>query len=169
MKKCILYYSKSGNTEYAAKYLAGKIDAALVKLVEKKARKGVLGFVRSGFQAINKKASELEGNPWEEVDQYDEVYFMTPIWASNGTPAFNSFMEKMDFNGKRVHVITLQADQAKKGSRQVHEYFKDRIERAGGHVVDFYALSSAPPNKFAGKDHLEKEVDDVILKKLVLV
>ena len=169
MKKCILYYSKSGNTEYAANYLAGKIDAAVVKLVEKKDRNGVLGFIKSGFQAVNKKASKLEGNPWEDISDYDEIYFMTPIWASNGTPAFNAFMEKMDLTGKRIHLVTLQADSAKKGSSEVHEYFKMKIEKAGGHVVATYAPSSAPPNKYAGNDHLEKEVDDLILKKLVLV
>ncbi|SHI50144.1 Flavodoxin [Dethiosulfatibacter aminovorans DSM 17477] len=169
MKKCILYYSKSGNTEYVANYLAGKIDAALVKLVEVKGRNGVFGFVKSGFQALKKKASKLEGNPWEEVGEYDEIYFMTPIWAGNGTPAFNAFMDKMDLNGKRIYVVTLQADPGKKGSAEVHEYFKTRIENAGGHMVDSYALSSAPPNKYAGNEHLEKEVDDVILKKLVLV
>ena len=57
---------------------------------------------------------------------------MTPIWASNGTPAFNAFMEKMDLSGKRIHVVTLQADPGKKGSAGVHEYFKTRIENAGG-------------------------------------
>lgn len=169
MKKCILYYSKSGNTEYAAKYLAGKIDAALVKLVEKKGRKGVLGFVKSGFQAINKRASELDGNPWEDIEEYAEMYFMTPIWASNGTPAFNAFMEKMDLEGKRIHVVTLQADPGKKGSSEVHEYFRTKIEKAGGQVVDSFALMSASPNKYAGNEQLEKEVDDTILKKLVLV
>lgn len=169
MKKCILYYSKSGNTEYAAKYLAGKIDADLVKLVEKKGRKGVLGFVKSGYQAINKRSSELDGNPWEDIKEYTEIYFMTPIWASNGTPAFNAFMEKMDLEGKRIHVVTLQADPVKKGSSEVHEYFRTKIEKAGGQVVDCYALTSAPPNKYAGNEQLEKEVDDIILKKLVLV
>ena len=169
MKKCILYYSKSGNTEYAAKYLAGKIDAAIIKLVEKKNRNGIFGFIKSGFQAINKKSSKLGGNPWEDIKDYDEIYFMTPIWASNGTPAFNAFMEEMDLNGKRIHVVTLQADSGKKGSKEVHKYFKIKIEKAGGHVIDSYALTSGPPNKFAGNEVIEKEVDDIILKKLVLV
>jgi flavodoxin len=169
MKKCILYYSKGGNTEYAAKYLGEKIDAAIIELVEKKDRKGIFGFIKSGFQAINKKSSKLEGNPWEDIKEYDEIYFMTPIWASNGTPAFNTFMEEMDLNGKRIHIVTLQADPGKKGSKEVHEYFKTKIEKAGGHVVDSYALTSAAPNKFAGNEKLEKEVDERILKNLVLV
>lgn len=169
MKKCILYYSKDGNTEYAAKYLAGKIDGTIIKLLEKKDRKGIFGFIKSGFQAINKKSSKLQGNPWEDVRDYEEIYFMTPIWASNGTPAFNAFMEEMNLNGKRIHVITLQADSGKKGSEQVHEYFKMKIERAGGQMVDAYALVGASPGKFAGEKMLEKEVDDVILKKLILL
>ena len=44
-----------------------KSDASLVKLVEKKGRNGVLGFMKSGFQALKKKASKLKEIPGKRL------------------------------------------------------------------------------------------------------
>ena len=51
MNTCVAYFSKSGNTEIAAEYLAEKIGATAIALKDGTTYKGVLGFVKGGMNA----------------------------------------------------------------------------------------------------------------------
>lgn len=161
MSAGIFYYSRSNNTRAGAEYLSGKLGAELVELLEINARKGLTGFLKSGYQAASGKKSQLQGEPWKCIEKYTSIYLMTPIWASNGTPAMNAFLEKADFSGKEVTVVTFQADAKGGGSEKVHHYMKSIIENGGGKFRKGIALHSASPGKFAGKEYIESQVDNI--------
>ena len=163
MKKCIVYFSKDGNTEFAAKLLASEVGGELVKLSEKTTREGVVGFLKSGFQAVSKASSELTGEPWNQIEGCDFIFLMTPIWAGNGTPAINAFLDKADFKGKSVSIITLQSDVSHKGIEKVQDYLMKRVESKGGTTIACFALTGSTPGKFAGEDHLKNEIKRVLM------
>ena len=62
MKKAIVYYSMSGNTDYVAKYISDKIDADLIKIEPKKEypNKGIKKFLWGGKSAVMGETPALE-------------------------------------------------------------------------------------------------------------
>lgn len=163
MNRCIVYFSKDGNTEYTAKLLASEIGGELIKLTEKSPRNGVIGFMKSGFQAVSKSSSELIGDPWNLIEGFDFIFLMTPIWAGNGTPAINAFLDKANLKGKTISIITLQSDTTHKGIEKVHDYLMKRVESKGGTTTECFALTGSTPGKFAGEEHLKNEFKRVLM------
>jgi hypothetical protein len=162
MATAIVFYSRSNNTRYAAEQLAEKLDATTIELEEPGSRTGVLGFLKSGFQAASSGATQLMGEPWKKVDQYDTLYLLTPIWASKGTPAMNTFLANADLHGKQVTVVTFQADPGLAGSDKVHHSISRRVETAGGMVERCVGLHSASPGRFAGEEHLRAQLSKLV-------
>lgn len=162
MSTAIVYYSLSNNTRTVAEILAERTGGALIRLEENTSRGGFFGFLKSGFQAATRRMSRLSGEPWEAVRPFDTLYLLTPIWASNGTPAMNAFLSKADLEGKTATIITLQADPDKDGSDKVHDHIRSIVEKKGAAVASAYALHSASPGQFAGKEYLAAQVDNLL-------
>lgn len=153
MSTVIIYYSKDNNTRAGAKILGKRLDAKVVELEE--AKKG------NPIQAIRKKSSKLEGDPWKEIEDANVVYLMTPIWASNGVPAINAFLDNVNLSGKEVTIITFQQSNGLKGSEKVHNYIKNRVEQKNGNVLNCYALVGGKMGHFAGDDNIKTEIDKI--------
>ena len=109
MKKAIVYYSMSGNTDYVANYVGDKIGADLIRLVPKKEypKVGVKKFLWGGKSAVMGDTPELEEYNFN-ADEYDCVIFGTPVWASNITPPIRTFIKdnKDKLKSKKVAVFT---------------------------------------------------------------
>ncbi|MBN2826849.1 MAG: hypothetical protein JXQ26_02610, partial [Tissierellales bacterium] len=114
------------------------------------------------IQAIRKKSSKLEGKPWEEIEDAETLYLMTPIWASNGVPAINAFLDRADLNEKEVIIITFQQFQDLKDSENVHDYIKNRVIAKNGRVSATYALVGGKIGHFAGEDHIKTQLDQIV-------
>jgi flavodoxin len=163
MSSAIIYYSRSSNTRTGAEYIAGKMGSELIELIEAKGRKGLTGFIKSGYQAVSGKTSQLIGDPWEKADKHSSLYLMTPIWGGKTTPAMNAFLKNADFMGKDVTVITFQADEKGAGSEDVYNSIRQIVENGRGNFLGGYAMHSAAPGRFAGKEYIEKQLDDKYL------
>ena len=55
MKTLVAVYSRTGNTLSVAKKIAKELDANLEIIRDKINRKGILGFLRSGYESVRKK------------------------------------------------------------------------------------------------------------------
>lgn len=154
----VIYFSQNGATRATAVAVAAAIEGELVELTEPTARKGFFGVIRSGFEARSHRASALNGDPWTPAAQHAEWWLLTPVWASNGTPAVNAFLERADASGKRVSIVTVQADPERRGVESVHSYLTDRIVAAGGTVVATHALHGAMLGKAPPTGHMEQQV-----------
>ena len=105
MKKLVVYYSLSGNTEEAAKKIAEKSGADLLKLQTKKnmPKSFAAQLFVGGGQVILNHIPELL--PYEkDVDAYDEIILGSPIWNSKGVPAVNAFL-KNENTAKKVTAL----------------------------------------------------------------
>ena len=150
----VVYFSRDNNTKAGAEYLASVKNAVLVRLLEEKPC-SVLGGV---WKALFRKASRLVGRPWEEVRDCEELYLLTPVWAGSSTPAMNAFLQKADFTGKLVTIITFQADPNLSGSSKTHAQIKAAVEQKGGRVAAAYACHGGGLGVFAGKDYIEEQI-----------
>jgi flavodoxin len=105
MKILIAYYSKTGNTERAAKDLASQLGADLEKVIDRKNRKGILGYIFGGRDGMQKKETEID-NPSKNVTDYDLIIIGTPIWGWNMTPAVRTYLKKVRKDLKKVAFFT---------------------------------------------------------------
>lgn len=161
MKRLIIFFSRSNNTRTAAQYLSSTINADLIEIVEETNRKGFIGFLKSGMEAVIGKKSNILGEPWTLIDPYSNLFIMTPIWGSHSTPAINSFLNNANLKGKEIIVITFQADREGRGSEKVYNHLSEIIEKKGGKFLKGIPLHSTAPGKYAGKDYLEQQIHNI--------
>lgn len=94
MKRLVVYYSLTGNTEEAAEKVAKALNADLLKLeTVKEMPKGFAArIIVGGGQVAFHRIPELK--PIEtDVASYDEIILGSPIWNSKGVPAVSAFLQ----------------------------------------------------------------------------
>ncbi len=94
MKRLVVYYSLSGNTEEAAIRIAKALDADLLKLetVKPMPKSFAAQILVGGGQVMMNYIPELK--PFGKyVGSYDEIILGSPIWNSKGVPAVNAFLK----------------------------------------------------------------------------
>jgi flavodoxin len=99
MTTLVVYYSKTGNTKYVAEKIAEHLNAELSEIIDKKNRQGKLNFVKSGYESIREKLTEIEVS--KKIDDYDFVIVGSPVWAGKIAPAVRTFLVKNDFGEKK--------------------------------------------------------------------
>ena len=92
MKTCIVYYSMSGNSEYAAGLAAKILDADLIKLEPVKAYpdSGFRKFYVGGRSAVLGERPPLKPYVFDG-EKYDRVIFCFPVWAGRPAPPIKTF------------------------------------------------------------------------------
>lgn len=107
MKKAVVFYSLSGNTQAAAKEIAEGIGADLIelKLVKpfptEKSKQLALGGMQAMF-GMKPAIQELSKN----IKEYDVLILGTPIWAGTIASPVHSFLNKYQVLDKIVAVFT---------------------------------------------------------------
>ena len=91
MKILIAYYSKTGNTERVALDLSAKLTADIEKIIDKKKRSGILGYLFSGRDAMKKILTEIEPLK-DDPAEYDLVILGMPVWGWNIVPAIRTYL-----------------------------------------------------------------------------
>lgn len=90
MKTLIAFYSRSGTTKRVAQEVAKALNADVDEVIDKKSRKGILGFLRAGYDATRGKTTEIEFE--KDPYDYDLVIVGTPIWNGRVTPAIRTYL-----------------------------------------------------------------------------
>lgn len=106
MKRIIVYYSLSGNTEAAVKEIAEKLGCETMKIdtVKPMPKAFFAQILVGGGQVAMKKIPEIK--PLEkDMNDYDEIFIGTPIWNSMGVPAVNAFLKDESVRDKVTGLI----------------------------------------------------------------
>lgn len=101
MKRLVVYYSLTGNTEEAANKISEGLNADLLKLetVKDMPKSFAARMLVGGGQVIFNRIPELK--PIDvDVASYDEIILGSPIWNSKGVPAVNAFLKDADAASK---------------------------------------------------------------------
>ncbi|MBU0757767.1 MAG: hypothetical protein KKF44_06875 [Nanoarchaeota archaeon] len=105
MKTLIAYYSRSGNTQKVAEKLKNELNCDIERIVDKKSRKGVMGFILGGKDAIKKNLTQI--NPVEhEPHEYDLVLVGTPNWGNTMAPAMRTYLHENILDKKAAFFTT---------------------------------------------------------------
>ena len=108
MKTSIVYYSLTGNTAWAVRHIADKLDAELLELRPCKSYpdRGVKKFLWGGKSAMMGEQPALEPYAFD-AGQYDCVILATPLWAGRIAPPLRSFLHEQGsaLAGKRFGAV----------------------------------------------------------------
>ena len=110
MKRLVVYYSLSGNTEEAANRIAKALDTDLLKLetVKSMPKSFAAQILVGGGQVMMNYIPELK--PFgKDVGSYDEIVLGSPIWNSKGVPAVNAFLKEDKTAAKVTSLFFLSA------------------------------------------------------------
>ncbi|RLF82909.1 flavodoxin [Thermococci archaeon] len=90
MKTLVVFYSRSGTTKRVAQEVTKALNADVDEVIDKKSRKGILGFLRAGYDATRGKTTEVGFE--KDPSDYDLVIVGTPVWNGRVTPAIRTYL-----------------------------------------------------------------------------
>lgn len=125
MKTIIVYYSMEENTDFAAKKIAEKTGADLLRIYPKKSypNKGFRKFLWGGKSAVMAETPALEEYEFN-ADDYDRIIIAFPVWASNMAPPIRTFIKENDLSGKRICAVACQSGS---GAEKAFEKLKSAL------------------------------------------
>lgn len=151
----VIYFSRDGSTRVLAKLLGEKYEADVIELTEKGKKSG---FFKGASKASKKQGIELEGEPFNKIEDYKKLYLCTPIWAFNGTPAMNSFIDKADFTDKEITIITVKGFAPDGAMGKTHAFLTESVEKKNGKVIKCLEVFGAKIGKTAGEEAMAEQI-----------
>jgi len=88
----VVSFSHSGTTKILAEKIVEILSCDIEEIIELKERKGLLGFLQSGFEAAKEKLTEIK--PLKtNIEKYEHIIICSPVWAMNLPPATRTFVK----------------------------------------------------------------------------
>lgn len=136
MKSLVVFYSWTGNTRKIAETIAKALKSDMEEIQDVKARKGVFGFMKSGFESLFKKLPKIKETKYSPED-YDLVIFGSPIWAGTIASPLRTYIAKnKDKIKKTALVIISGGDNPAKSANAVEEITKKKLVSVLGVVEE---------------------------------
>ena len=104
MKKAVIFYSRDGHTKEVALYISRFFQCDIAELKDRKNRKGIVGSVSAGIDAMLKKGTSID-SPDIDISGYDVLFVGTPVWGWSLAPAVRAFMSDNDLSGKKICIF----------------------------------------------------------------
>jgi flavodoxin len=138
MKSLVVYYSLTDKTKLVAQVIAEALNATLVEIEERRPIPIPFVYLSGGFAAITNRGTKI--NPIDvDLKQYERIFIGSPIWASRPTPAINSFIYQINFEGRSViPFFTMAGDSSEKALENITA----KIEKSQGMVAGSFAITS---------------------------
>ena len=92
-KVLVVYYSRTGTTRRLAEEISGRLGADIEEVIDKRNRKGIIGWLSAGRDAGAKRLTEI-AEPQRELGLYDLVLIGTPTWNGNISTPIRTYMTK---------------------------------------------------------------------------
>jgi flavodoxin len=87
----VVFYSRSGNTRRVAHAVAEELHADVEEIVDRRDRRGILGYLRSGRDAWRQRETSID-SPRADPRSYDLVIAGSPVWSGSLTPAMRTYL-----------------------------------------------------------------------------
>ena len=138
MAKIIIYYSQGGTTDLIAKTLARNLNADLVTIHDLKNREGFTNRLFSSINAFRESKTDIV--PAQvDLKGYDTVYFGTPTWSGNPTPAILTIIDRCDLRAKDV--ILFATMDGSRGENNL-ERLERKVKLRGARVIESFAITT---------------------------
>ncbi|MBR3382440.1 MAG: hypothetical protein IKG85_05325 [Clostridia bacterium] len=141
MYTLVAYYSFTGRTHYEAKRMAERVGGELYEVREQKRRSLYSAYLFGPSQARRRKYVVVEPIA-VNMEDYDRIIIMCPIWGGYPAPAFNSIVRELPV-GREVEIyLTSDSGQAK-GLAELRR----RVELQGVHVTHMEVIKTEDLHK----------------------
>jgi len=142
MKTLVLFYSFSGNTRKLASQKAAETGADIEEITETKKMSVLKAYLVGAYRAMKRKKAEIQPVK-SQLNSYEKIIIMVPVWASSPAPAFNSIIEQLPA-GKKVELVMVSA---RSGTKSSAEGTKSLITARGCEVTDYIDIKTMVKNK----------------------
>ena len=88
--------------------MAEGLGAQVEQLLDEKSRRGILGFLRSGYEStrgVQTKLKETKMDPTE----FDLVVLGTPVWNGRPSSPILTYLKNHDLSGKKTAIFSVSA------------------------------------------------------------
>jgi flavodoxin len=154
-KILVVYYSKTGNTERVAKEVAAALNADLEKVIDRKDRSGIFGFLTGGRDGMKKKMTDIDP-PKKNPADYDLVILSTPVWGGDMTPAIRTYVAMNKTNLNAIACIITA------GRTRAEKVVPSFAEAAGKRPVAYVGfVSKELKNEAVYKEKLAKFIEEL--------
>ena len=154
MKTLIIYYSNSGTTELVSKTLAYNLQADIVRIHDLKNREGFKNRFLSSINAFRESKTEIKPSKLD-LTNYDVIYFGTPTWNGNPTPAIITIIDNCDLKAKDV--ILFATMNSNRGEGNI-ERLKEKVKARGARVIESFTIKT----KDKSRDKLINDTETII-------
>ena len=76
-----------------AETISESLDCDIEEIVDKEKRGGILGYLKSGYEASRNKLSIIE-DPKHDLSKYDLLIVGTPVWAGKMSVPLRTYLHK---------------------------------------------------------------------------
>jgi len=156
MKILVVYATRSGTCKMVAERVGKEMNADVEQLADLVNRKGIFGFMLSGFQATAKRCSPLGPLTHDPAD-YDLTIVVSPIWAGTYASPIRTFLR--DYGKKMKEAAFLVLHMAPKDQ---YLHVRNAFEAEYGKKVKAFDSLCVKD----GPERLQTEVD-LFLRNLV--
>lgn len=101
MKSLILYYSRTGNTANVARVLHKNTKSDIEEIKDRTDRSGILGYLRSGKDALFGKEADVEGLKYE-INDYNSIFIGGPVWVLRPATPISTMIKRLDLKNKNI-------------------------------------------------------------------
>lgn len=145
MKALVVFYSRDGHTRAVAREIAQALGADNEEIVDKKNRKGIIGWLLGGRDATRKLDTEI-GPLKCDPAQYDLVVVGTPVWAWNMAPAVRAYLVR---NKGKIKSAAFFCTQGGSGGEKTFGCMEELLGMKPKATLELNAKELAGPEKGA--------------------
>ncbi len=124
MKTLVIYYSYTGKTRALAVKLAEELGADRFEVRDTKRPGTIKAYVLGSFAAMRMKRTSI-GPLTVDMDAFDKIVIMAPIWAGHPAPAILSALDALP-PGKAVEVRAVSASGGSSAKAKVEALLKEK-------------------------------------------
>ena len=157
MKRAIIYYSQGGSTELVAKTLAKYLNADLIRIYDLKNREGFKNRLMASINAFRETKTDIIP-PKVDLRGYDTIYFGTPTWNGNPTPAILTIIDRCDLRAKDV--ILFATMDASRGESNISR-LEEKVRLRGARVIESFSIAT----KNKSSEELINDTETIIQMK----
>lgn len=160
MKSLIIYYSLSKNTKLVAYTLSEILHIDEIEIKDLEERSGFKNMLISSWQAMRERKTNID--PMRvDINDYDLIYFGTPVWASKPAPAIITIIDRCDLRGKDVIPF---ATMSSSGGESTIKRMSDKIRARGGRVIESFSLKTKGKSDKEIINETEKLIEELDLR-----
>lgn len=138
MAKLIIYYSQGGTTDLVARTIAKNIHADLIRIHDLKNREGIKNRLFSTINAFRETKTDIVPANID-LKGYDTIYFGTPTWSGNPTPAILTIIDRCDLRAKDVVLFATMDNN--RGDSNI-ERLERKVKLRGARVIESFTITT---------------------------